>query len=489
MVSVIELNDKVPRITRGNDFVLGVHLVENRVVGYRRIEQREIEGEVTISEVKLVTADKRRTILSEGEAVNGSNTWHLNSGNNVIINFYDKLPIGRYGIEIIFTVGGLDKRFYLEPGTCFNVVESSPDGFVPAENVMTYQADANTGLGTLVDMSDYYTKGQMDDALQKVEQSVGYFECSTAGGTAAKTVTAPSYALRTGGSMKIKMTNGNTASNPTININATGAKPIYYNGAIASPTNSWEAGEVIEVYYDGTNYQATNFQGGGSFSTGEKVGEVGITDEATQDSEYLITSGAVYSMMNAISSGAGVSLTPVPTLIYKNTPTNITLTAKMNNASGTFTLEILDGNNQLNTGTSSPLTHSVANLSISGNSKQYTVKGTYLGMVFTASATIQARNPIYVGMGASAAAVAVDGNKMKALSAIGTYSKTANADNQKFYLIVPSDVTPPTKFSMGGAPFAITKATNQTINGISGYTVFASGGTYDAGTTLDIEAK
>lgn len=174
MVSVIELNDKVPRITRGNDFVLGVHLVENRVVGYRRIEQREIEGEVTISEVKLVAADKRRTILSEGEAVNGSNTWHLNPGNNVIINFYDKLPIGRYGIEIIFTVGGLDKRFYLEPGTCFNVVESSPDGFVPAENVMTYQADANTGLGTLVDLSGYPTNEQLTSALNgKVDKVNG----------------------------------------------------------------------------------------------------------------------------------------------------------------------------------------------------------------------------------------------------------------------------------------------------------------------------
>ena len=414
----------VPHIPRGNDFKLAVRLLENVVVGNHKLEKREIEGTVTITSVNLVLPSCRRIALIQGEPVNGSNTWQINEGNNIVISFFEMLPKGKYGLEIIFLLDGSDRRFSAPPGLGFVIVEHSHEGFVPANTVMTYQVGANVGLGTLVDLSGYPTNQQLNTALAN----------------------------------KVDKVNGKDLS-----------------------TN-----DFTDEYKEALDEMMEN---GSAFSTGETVGETGITDDAVENSTDLITSGCVYRMMNAISSGVSVSLTPSPTLIYKNTPTTITLTARMNNASGTFTLEILDGNNQLNTGTSSPLTQSVANLSISGNSKQYNVKGTYLGMVFTASATIQARNPIYVGMGASAAAVAVNGNKMKALSAIGTYSKTASADNQKFYLIVPSDVTAPTKFSMGGAPFAMTKLTNQTINGISGYTVFESGGTYDTGTTLDIEAK
>jgi len=436
MVSVIELNDKVPRITRGNDFVLGVHLVENRVVGYRRIEQREIEGEVTISEVKLVAADKRRTILSEGEAVNGSNTWHLNPGNNVIINFYDKLPIGRYGIEIIFTVGGLDKRFYLEPGTCFNVVESSPDGFVPAENVMTYQADANTGLGTLVDMSDYYTKGQMNDALQKVEQSVGYFECSTAGGTAAKTVTAPSYALRTGGSMKIKMTNANTASTPTLNINATGAKSIYYNGAIASPTNSWEAGKVIEVYYDGTNYQATNFQGGGGKA--EKI----KYDNTQSGMEATNAQAAIDELKNELTElavgGITLSASATKTVIEVGETTSVTIKGTASKSIDTLNVTY-DGTAQSANGAANVQ----KTISVTPSSKttyNFTVTGTHKGVaVKSATGYFNSTYRTYVGAGTSAANVVSGGQSTLATSISTTYSVPfTNADY--LYIVTPLTV-------------------------------------------------
>ena len=87
---------------------------------------------------------------------------------------------------------------------------------------------------------------------------LGYYECSTAAGTAAKTVSASGYVLTTGGCIRIKMTNANTADNVTLNINSTGDKALYYDGAQASASNSWEAGEVLEVYYDGTQYQVTS---------------------------------------------------------------------------------------------------------------------------------------------------------------------------------------------------------------------------------------
>lgn len=91
---------------------------------------------------------------------------------------------------------------------------------------------------------------------------MGYYECDTAGGTAAKTVAATGYVLpTTGGSVKIKMSNRNTVANATLNINSTGAKPLIYNGQRAGVGNTWDTNEIVEVFYDGTNYQAYNVAG------------------------------------------------------------------------------------------------------------------------------------------------------------------------------------------------------------------------------------
>lgn len=126
------------------------------------------------------------------------------------------------------------------------------------------------------------------------EVKLGYFECETESDIAAKIITnAAGYILSKGGSIKIKMINVNTASNVTLNINSTGAKTLYYNGELASPTNTWENNEIIEVYYDGNNYYANNIESGGKFVTGEKVKNVGIDDEPTSGSNNLVKSGGV----------------------------------------------------------------------------------------------------------------------------------------------------------------------------------------------------
>lgn len=112
-----------------------------------------------------------------------------------------------------------------------------------------------------LDMLNYFVNKYV---LGPLRSMVGYYECATAAATAAKTVTASWFTLRVGGSMKIKMTYANTAaSGVTLNINSTGAKSLYYDGAAVSANNTWEAGETIEVYYDGTSYYANNVAGRG----------------------------------------------------------------------------------------------------------------------------------------------------------------------------------------------------------------------------------
>lgn len=81
---------------------------------------------------------------------------------------------------------------------------------------------------------------------------VGSYVCETAAATAAKTVAATGYVLGGGGAFKVKFTYANTVASPTLNVNSTGAKAIVFNGAVASASNSWGAGEVVEFYYDPT---------------------------------------------------------------------------------------------------------------------------------------------------------------------------------------------------------------------------------------------
>lgn len=121
-----------------------------------------------------------------------------------------------------------------------------------------YRGGSDTTDGNAV--ATFTLQQNIKTDIAAVGARVGYYESSTASGTAAKTVTASDYVLTAGGSMHIKFNNGNSASNVTLNINGTGAKPLYYNFAAASGANSWKAGEVLEVFYDGTSYYATNLK-------------------------------------------------------------------------------------------------------------------------------------------------------------------------------------------------------------------------------------
>ena len=112
------------------------------------------------------------------------------------------------------------------------------------------------------------TDGAMtqDATTKAIAAAAGYYECGTAAGTAAKIAIGDNealYTLQKGGSIKVKMTNANAAaSGVTLKIGSSAATPLYYNGNAVSASNTWEAGEVISVYYDGTYYHASNAQGG-----------------------------------------------------------------------------------------------------------------------------------------------------------------------------------------------------------------------------------
>ncbi|MBQ9884415.1 MAG: hypothetical protein IJM43_08195 [Bacteroidaceae bacterium] len=144
------------------------------------------------------------------------------------------------------------------------------------------QAQANMGMDKIV------------DGLRK---RTGYLICSTPWYVQSKVVSAPNFELYPGGCIKIKMLYHNTAANPTLNINNTGPRLLYFDNKVAAECNTWLDGEVIEVYYNGEFYFANSIDGGATFKTGERVRDLGIDHKPIKDSENLITSGGVYDAM------------------------------------------------------------------------------------------------------------------------------------------------------------------------------------------------
>jgi hypothetical protein len=124
------------------------------------------------------------------------------------------------------------------------------------------QAD-NTAHADKADTADKLSYKRLINGVEFDGSSDIYFygTCSTAKGTAAKTVTlqsGSSFVLKTGVTIAVKFTNANTIANPTLNVNNTGAKPIYRYGTTAASTGDtttgWRAGSVLLLTYDGTGW-------------------------------------------------------------------------------------------------------------------------------------------------------------------------------------------------------------------------------------------
>lgn len=81
-----------------------------------------------------------------------------------------------------------------------------------------------------------------------------YGSCSTAAATVDKAVVLTGFTLAAGARALVKFTATNTASAPTLNINSTGGKPVYYRGAAVS-AGILAANRTYEFVYNGTQYE------------------------------------------------------------------------------------------------------------------------------------------------------------------------------------------------------------------------------------------
>ena len=117
-----------------------------------------------------------------------------------------------------------------------------------------------------------------------------YGTCSTAASTAAKVVSCTGFTLATGAKITVKFTVTNTASNPTLNVNNTGAKAIQYRGSAIS-SGYLAANRVYTFIYDGTDY--------------ELVGDINTDTDTTYSTGTASTAGLtrLYTSTGSATNG------------------------------------------------------------------------------------------------------------------------------------------------------------------------------------------
>jgi hypothetical protein len=105
--------------------------------------------------------------------------------------------------------------------------------------------------------------------------------CTTAAGTAAKTATYTYYTATAKRYVYVTFRYANSSAGAiTLNINSTGAKPIYINGSASSASNYTLPAGAYLAYYDGSNYHVR--------TDGVLPGEIQKSSSSTKVSNNLV---------------------------------------------------------------------------------------------------------------------------------------------------------------------------------------------------------
>lgn len=115
----------------------------------------------------------------------------------------------------------------------------------PAQTDITGNAGTATKLATAQNINGI----SFDGSANRTNFAV----CSTAAATAAKTVSCTGFTLITGAEITVFFNTTNTAANPTLNVNNTGAKPIFYRGS-AIYAGYLAAPRIYTFRYTGSAY-------------------------------------------------------------------------------------------------------------------------------------------------------------------------------------------------------------------------------------------
>ena len=160
----------------------------------------------------------------------------------------------------------------------------------------------------------YFGRFDTGDGVNLAIGSTAYGYCQTAAATAAKVVDMTGFTLVTGATIFVKFQYANSVASPTLNVNGTGAKPLYRYGTTAmntnTGTNGWPAGAVLALTYDGTGWVEHYWNNNTYYYTSVYVDTAAATAaKVGQCSNFALQKGYLQVLlMNANSSQNALTL-------------------------------------------------------------------------------------------------------------------------------------------------------------------------------------
>lgn len=178
-------------------------------------------------------------------SANSSAQWMLNYGftlSDFVLVLSTDLTTAELWVNIPSTA---QRRQFIVLSESDNVDLTQYWTFYPAVSAGQKASIDTAGTQKISTMCSYSIKNQ---------QLPSYCVCSTAAATVAKTATCENFHdLQAGAHVTVKFTVTNTAANPTLNINSTGAKAIYYRGQPIVP-EAIQANTTLDFVYNGSQY-------------------------------------------------------------------------------------------------------------------------------------------------------------------------------------------------------------------------------------------
>lgn len=207
--------------------------------------------------------------LNVGTIRGGSNFWNLETGDllfergsirSLDNSSYWNLTTGAVSLSSSATIGGQSVSGVLTDISQLQAdLDFTAEQFSVDLSALTTRVGANEdNIASLQLTAQQFSVDLTSTNTTITQMQATYGTCTTAAATAAKTVTCSNFTLRNGAVVTVKFTKKNTAANPTLNVNSTGAKPIFLNGSALPESAYWGAGETVSFIYDGTNWAVTD---------------------------------------------------------------------------------------------------------------------------------------------------------------------------------------------------------------------------------------
>lgn len=200
-----------------------------------------------------IPSGKKFKVKATGDVISSSNNilnLHVNSASGTSLG---NITINGNAVEItapsdiIALVCYRNSNYVTASGSV--TVDILIEGTVINANLADIRTNLSTVNGQISTLNTNVNNVTSDAAGTKA--NIGYYVCSSLGGSANKNLSITDYKVIEGASIKVKMEHANTKSGTIyLDINSgVNKKQLYYEGAAASNTNTWADNEVVEIFY------------------------------------------------------------------------------------------------------------------------------------------------------------------------------------------------------------------------------------------------